>query len=167
MDNYIGEIRIFTSTQAIPNGWALCDGTLLPVQQNSALFSLLGVQFGGNGNTTFALPDLRGRAPVSTRFNTPYIQGAAGGSASTTLNMTNLPAHTHPLQGSSAAANALVPTNNYLAAAADNEYATGTTVTMAPTMVSITGGSTPITNVQPYLGLIFAIAMVGIYPSRP
>jgi len=167
MENYLGEIRIFTLAQAIPNGWALCDGTLLPIQQNAALFSLIGVQFGGNGVTTFALPDLRGRVPLSTRLNTPYIQGAAGGSASTTLNLTNLPAHNHQLQGSSAAATSLVATNNYLAAAADNEYAAGTPVTMAPAMMSVTGGSTPVSNVQPYLGLTFAIAMVGIYPSRP
>lgn len=167
MENYLGEIRIFTTFQAIPRGWALCDGTLLPVQQNAALFSLLGVQFGGNGTTNFALPDLRGRVPVSTRYNTPYVQGAASGSNTTTLNLANLPAHNHQLQGSATAANSLVATNNYLAAAVDNEYATGTTVTMAPTMLSITGGSSPVTNVQPYLGLIFAIAMVGVYPSRP
>lgn len=167
MDNYLGEIRIFTTFQSIPRGWALCDGTLLPVQQNAALFSLLGVQFGGNGTTNFALPDLRGRVPVSTRLNTPYVQGAASGSTTTTLNLTNLPAHTHQLKGSSTAANSLVATNNYLAAAADNEYATAATVTMAPAMISVTGGSSPVTNVQPYLGLIFAIAMVGLYPSRP
>jgi len=163
MEPYIAEIRIFAFNQ-IPRGWAPCNGSLLAINQNAALFSLIGTQFGGNGTTNFALPDLRGRVPMGA--GPSNMQGAPGGTTTTTLNIGNLPMHNHLMQASTTAASQLSPEANYFAASADNEYATGPMAPMAAGMLSNTGGNVPVSNVQPYLATTFAIAIQGIFPSR-
>jgi microcystin-dependent protein len=178
-DPFVGEIRIFAGTFA-PSGWALCQGQLLPIQQNAALFSLLGTTYGGNGQTTFGLPNLQGRAPIS--FGTlaggsTYVQGQAAGAEHVTLTANNLAVHTHPYapQESSAAADQTDPTGAIPAMVNDgtrggNVYPgytkTAATGTMQAQTTGAAGGSVPVSVLQPYLVLNFIIALVGIFPSR-
>lgn len=155
-----------------PLGYALCQGQLLPIAQNTALFSLLGTTFGGNGQTTFALPDLRGRVPVGWGQGpglSNRVLGEAGGAETVTLLNTQIPAHTHTLMAVTEAGDASAPGGAFLAnsGALDKEYkSTGTPVAMNSNAISITGGSQPHSNIQPYLVLNFYIALQGIYPSR-
>jgi microcystin-dependent protein len=165
MDPFVAEIRIFPFNFA-PKGWAWCDGQLLPLSQNTALFSLLGTTYGGNGQTTFALPDLRGRAPLSPGQGpglASYSLGEVGGVESVTLLSTQMPAHTH----AQPAANGQQTTNrpNGAVPARGGVYAdSGDGAALDPT--SSAGGSQPHENRSPYLALNYIIALEGIYPSR-
>ncbi|WP_158798402.1 phage tail protein [Pedobacter sp. L105] len=166
MDPLIGELRVF-AFGIVPRGWALCDGTILPVQQNAALFSILGTQFGGNGTTSFALPDLRGRVPVHAA--SPNLVGQPGGVNNTTLTAVNMPAHTHRLSITPTAANQGAVAGNLLATTTDNEFAvkgSNPIAIMALPAIGVTGNSVPVSNMQPYLGLSICIAVVGVYPQR-
>jgi microcystin-dependent protein len=169
MDNYIGEIRIFSYNSRIPRGWVACDGSLLAIQTNAALFSILGVQFGGNGSTTFGLPDLRGRAPLGAAGSS-YVQGAAGGTNATTLTQANLQPHSHPLVVTSTVGDKPAPTNNLIATPTDSDQSFTTTgqplVQMATSAIGNTGSNLPVSNMQPYLGVVFCIATQGVYPPR-
>jgi microcystin-dependent protein len=172
---FIGEIRMFGGNFA-PSGWALCNGQLLSISQYSALFSILGTSFGGNGQTTFALPDLRSRVPVQQGQGvglSPYNIGQQGGSEQVTLLQTQMPAHNHIVNATSADAAASTASGNLMATPtagrgqnAPQIYGTGAAVTMGPTMIAPSGGSQPHENIQPYLCVTFIIALEGIYPSR-
>ncbi|MBL0386544.1 phage tail protein [Tumebacillus sp. ITR2] len=162
-EQYLGEIRLFANGYA-PRGWALCEGQILSIQQNAALFSLLGTTYGGNGQTTFALPDLRGRVPI--HFNSNHPLGASQGEAAHTLISTEIPMHTHLAQGSSAAASDISPQNNVWATQSNLYGPASSLALMNPESIAATGGSQPHNNMQPYLSVNFCIALVGIYPSR-
>jgi microcystin-dependent protein len=162
---FLGEIRIM-SFGFPPKGWALCNGQFLPINQNQALFALFGTMYGGNGQTNFALPDLRGRVPI--HMDAGFIQGQAGGEQAHTLNISELPAHTHFVNASSAAGNNAVPTNNILASPLNLSYRPpdGNLTTLIPSSVSNVGGSQAHLNMQPFLTLSFCVALQGIFPSR-
>jgi microcystin-dependent protein len=159
---YLGEIRLFGTTFA-PKGWAFCEGQILPIAQNQALFAILGTTYGGNGQTTFALPDLRGRVPI--HFGGTYQLGTAQGEAAHTLTVNEIPAHNHLVQGSTNAASNPAPTNNTWANSA-NLYGAAATTTMNPAAIANAGGSQAHSNMQPYLALNFCIALTGIFPTR-
>ncbi len=156
---FLGEIRAFAFNFA-PVGWAACSGQLLPINQNTALFSLLGTNYGGDGISTFALPNLNGRVVIG--MNSSHPIGETGGEESHTLSQSELPPHTHGQPGSSA----LETTDRTPDAvpAAGGQYATNPDTAMAPT--GITGGGLPHNNMQPYLSINYCIAMQGIFPSR-
>jgi microcystin-dependent protein len=163
---FLSEIRLFSFVFA-PKGWALCNGQLLPINQNQPLFSLLGTTFGGDGRVNFALPDLRGRVPI--HVGNGYIVGQKGGEQAHTLSIPEMPKHTHTLNGVTPSANTVDPTNNFLASAPS---AIGTPyggfaqpVAMNPSSVGPTGGSQAHLNMQPFLTLNFGIALQGIFPS--
>ena len=164
---FMGEIRMFGFNFA-PRSWAMCSGQILPIAQNTALFSLLGTTYGGNGTTTFALPDLRSRVPVHFGQGpglSNVVLGERAGSEVVTLTIDQLATHTHGIAASNGTATASRPANNFLAAGGAYANATDGT-TMNPGMVQNTGGSQPHENRQPYLGLNFCIALDGIFPSR-
>ncbi|GGB48614.1 phage tail protein [Deinococcus soli (ex Cha et al. 2016)] len=166
-DPFLAEIRL-TSFNFAPRGWALCNGQLLPINQNQALFSLLGTTYGGNGQTNFALPNLQGRMPIHA--GNGYTQGQAGGEVNHTLTLTELPQHTHTVQASSQAGTTPVPTGAVLAAPSHggNLYSSGAvSAALVGSTVGGAGGSQPHINMQPSLVLNYIIALVGIYPSRP
>jgi len=166
---FIGEIRILGFNFA-PVGWSQCNGQLLPIAQNQALFSLLGTTYGGNGVTNFALPNLQGRAPVHTGTSggVPSISiGQSGGAATTTLTVNQMPAHGHSVACSSIAGKEASPAGNYLAKKTRDFAMASDNNTMAAGMIGQTGGNQPIPTQSPFLGLNFCIALVGIYPSRP
>lgn len=175
-DPFLGEIDVVAHNFP-PKNWAQCDGAQLPIAQNQALFSLLGTQFGGNGVTTFALPDLRGRVPLhwGTGPQGNVVIGQSGGEVGHTLSATEMAAHGHPLVGAPSpnassraiAANvyglAIDPSNS----AAVNLYTTaGATTALDPSTVGPTGSNQPHPNMQPYLAVNFIIALAGVYPSR-
>jgi len=160
---FLGEVRV-AGFGFPPKGWALCNGQLLPINQNQALFALLGTMYGGDGRTTFALPDFRGRAPMHLRGE--YVQGQSGGEAAHTLTPAELPAHTHSLNASGNAATTVVPSGNLLAAPANPLYGSGTPAALGPEAVGVTGGSQPHDNMPPYLTLNFIIALQGLFPNR-
>jgi microcystin-dependent protein len=172
---FLGEIRMVGFNFA-PRGWALCNGQLMSIAQNTALFSLLGTTYGGNGQTTFALPDLRGRAPLHQGQGpglTPRTIGESSGSEAVTLLITEIPAHTHLLEASSGTGNANTATSNFIASTSDpntgeafNSFATAANTTMNPASIGVSGGSQPHENMQPYLCVNFVIALEGIFPSR-
>ena len=160
---FLSEIKIVSFNFA-PKGWAFCNGQLLPLNQNQALFSLLGTTYGGNGQTTFALPNLQGQVP--TDMGNGRMLGETGGEENHTLSGSDMPAHIHMLAASPSNASSPVPTNNYLAAA-NNQYGPPANLTaMDPRSVINAGGSQPHPNMQPYLVLNFCIALQGIFPSR-
>ena len=169
---YLGEIRIFGFNFA-PRGWAQCNGQLLSIAQNSALFSLLGTYYGGDGTTTFALPDLRSRAPVYQ--GNGLTIGESGGQEFHTLIQTEMPTHTHIMQASTAIADTpeISAATPFILATLDtgkgNLYAPdlGGAITMPPQTIATAGGSQPHNNMQPYLTLNFCIALQGIFPQRP
>lgn len=189
MDPFIAEIKMFAGTFA-PQGWFFCDGSLLPIAQYSVLFSLLGNNFGGDGVTNFALPDLRGRVPVHAGSGAgPGLQqvmlGQVGGTTTNTLNVQNMPMHNHPLAGTAQlmAANvngdSIAPTG-VLGIVNDGQrnptqhqmYSTATPDTKLSTAgitgdTGIAGGGQPFNNLQPFLGMNYIIAWQGVYPSRP
>lgn len=159
---FLGEIRIFSFGFA-PRGWAACNGQIMSIPQNSALFSLLGVMYGGNGVQNFALPNLQGRVPF--HIGSGYPQGQSAGEVAHTLITAEMPQHAHtPPAASSVASNATNPVGNFWANGSKNNYNTAGNATMAP--LSSIGGSQPHDNMSPYLALNFCIALMGIYPTR-
>jgi microcystin-dependent protein len=166
MDPFLGEIWMFGGNFA-PQGRATCDGQILPIAQNTALFSLLGTTYGGNGQTTFALPDLRGRLPV--HIGGGLTIGQAGGSETVTLTATNLPAHTHVANAASAGTT-LGPAGHYWAADPGENVAPYAAApdskVMSGAAIGAQGGSQPHENMQPFLAVTFIMALEGIYPSR-
>lgn len=159
---FISEIRI-VSFNFPPKGWALCDGQLLPINQNQALFSLLGTTYGGDGRVNFGLPNLQGRAPV--HVGNGIVLGQQGGETSHTLNISELPAHTHVPTGSSNAASATAPTGNLWATKA-SIFAGSADTAMNPACITAVGGNQPHENMSPYLVLNFIISLQGIFPSQ-
>jgi microcystin-dependent protein len=171
-DPFLAEIRIFAGNFA-PVGWALCNGQLLPISQNTALFSLLGTTYGGDGKSTFALPDLQGRAPMFQGQGpalSDRVLGEMGGTATITLLQSEIPAHSHGLMATAGLAAGRDPTNNPLARSrngmAYQDNINTNLVSMSPLAVGVSGNSQPHNNMQPYLCLTFIIAMQGIYPPR-
>ena len=161
---FLGEIRLVSFNYA-PQGWTECNGQLLPIGQNQALFSLLGTTYGGDGRTTFALPDLRGRTPLhrGTMFN----QGQVGGERSHALTSAEIPLHTHTISGSNSTADKIEPAGNFWSNGGDNVYSDQTPdATMRSGAISFVGGNLPHENTSPYLVVRFVIALLGIYPSR-
>lgn len=160
---FLSEIRIMSFTFA-PKGWALCNGQLLPINQNQALFSLLGTTFGGDGRVNFALPDLRGRAPI--HVGSAHTLGERGGEQAHTLSVAEAPTHTHVMRASSTAADTNTPSSTAYLASVNNGYAAaGNLVAMASGSVTNVGGSQAHLNMQPFLTLSFCIALQGIFPS--
>ncbi len=171
---FIAQISMFGGNFA-PRNWAFCSGQILSIAQNTALFSLLGTTYGGNGQTTFALPDLRGRVPIHPGQGpglSNYSLGQVGGVENVTLISTQIPAHSHPVttstNASSGAATDTVPNGNFLAEG--NNYSSSSNAQMNADAVQVTvgntGGSQPHTNIQPYTCISFIIAIQGIFPSR-
>lgn len=167
---YLAEIRAF-GFNFPPRGWALCDGQLLPINQNQALFSLLGTTYGGDGRTTFALPDLRGRTAIKYGQGpglAAYQLGSAAGQESVTLTLDQIPAHSHGLQASSAAADQEEPSNaRVLGKVEEDIYGSGeANQPLGGSAVGGTGGGQAHENMQPFLVLNFCIALQGVFPSR-
>ena len=170
---FVAEIRIFAGNFA-PTGWAFCNGQLLPISQNTALFSLLGTFYGGDGKSTFALPDLQGRAPMhhgqGPGLSERFI-GEEAGSETVTLLQTELPLHNHQLRVSTQPAGLTNPTGAVWAASSEGRtppplYSTTQNTNMAANALSPAGGSLPHNNMHPYLSLNFIIAMQGVFPPR-
>lgn len=161
---FLSEIRMMSFNFA-PKGWALCNGQLLPINQNQALFSLLGTTFGGDGRVNFGLPNLQGKVPIHTGGG--FTLGQTGGEQSHTLTSAELPTHTHALQATSSNGSAIIPTGNLLAGSTPQLYhAQDANVTpMNAASVTNVGGSQPHLNMQPFLALNFSIALQGIFPS--
>ena len=159
---FLAEIRLMSFGFA-PKGWAMCNGQLLPINQNQALFSLLGTMYGGNGQVTFGLPDLRGKTPISVGAG--HTLGQTGGEQSHTLSMAEMPMHTHFLQATNANGSTNSPNNAYLAAFSGGYNNVAPLTTMIPQSVTNVGGSQAHLNMQPYLTLTFCIALQGIFPS--
>jgi microcystin-dependent protein len=171
-DPFVAEIRVFPFNFA-PKGWAWCDGQLLPISQNTALFSLLGTFYGGDGKSTFALPDLQGRAPMHPGQGpglSQYFLGETGGSETVTLLESEMPAHNHTANASAGSADLQSPGPLNVLAEADGPVYKhdqfGAVVTMAPEALTPAGGSFPHNNMQPYLTLYFNIALQGVFPPR-
>jgi microcystin-dependent protein len=161
---FLSEIRIMSFVFA-PRGWALCNGQLLPINQNQALFSLLGTTYGGDGRVNFALPDLRGRTPI--HVGSGHTLGERGGEQAHTLSIAEIPTHTHVLSATSATGTQAIPANNLFAATASQMYHAPDSGlgAMAPSVVANVGGSQAHLNMQPFLTLNFSIALQGIFPS--
>lgn len=172
-DPFVAEIRIFPFNFA-PKGWAWCDGQLLPLSQNTALFSLLGTTYGGDGKSTFALPDLQGRAPMHPGQGpglSLHDLGETGGSETVSLLESEIPSHSHSLRANSDFADVQTPTPNRSLARSQNASAYQTTVnqnltTLNPQTLSPAGGDQPHNNMMPYLTCYFCIAMQGVFPPR-
>lgn len=161
---FLGELKIISWNFA-PQGWAFCNGQFLPINQNQALFSLLGTMYGGNGQTTFALPNLRGRVPI--HVGSGFTQGQVGGSSSHTLTLTEMTTHIHALNANSGVGNATSPLGAVLAKAPAGTYGPPTQLTtMNAASTGNVGGSQPHENRQPFLVLNFIIALQGVFPSR-
>jgi len=161
---YVGEIRMVGFNFA-PRGWAFCDGSLLSIAEYEALFNLLGTTYGGDGQTTFALPDLRGRIPFHQ--GNSFVMGQIAGSESVTLVANQLPTHTHVLGANSSAGTQDSPAGGFWAQSALDEYSTQAAAhSMAPAAVGLTGGNQPHDNMPPFLVINFVISLFGIYPSQ-
>lgn len=161
-DAFLGEVRLF-SFPRIPIGWALCDGSQLPISQNQNLFSLLGTAYGGDGVNKFALPDLRGRAPVGVAPSVGVV-GVSIGVEAETLSIQEMPQHNHPVNASTAAANQQLPS---ILAAVSNAYTSPASMTtLRQATLSNSGGGQPHVNMQPSLTLSFCICTWGLFPSR-
>ncbi len=172
MEPFIGEIKLFAGNFA-PRGWALCDGQLLAISQNQALFSILGTTYGGDGRTTFGLPDLRGRTPIHAGRGaglSDYRLGERGGTEQVTLTTNQIPSHSHSLHANSKAANTAAPAGSALANTRgrdfDYDQSGEIDTTLSGKSIGAAGGSQPHENRQPYLAVNYIIALVGIYPSR-
>jgi len=163
---YLGEIRLFSFAFA-PRGWAFCNGQLLPINQNQALFSLLGTNYGGNGQTTFALPNLQGRVPLhfGTGVGASYSLGQAAGAQTQTLSLAEIPQHGHTAKGSASGADRGSAAGNYWAAGA-GAYSSATDGAMAGVAIASAGGGQPHENTSPYAVISMCIALQGIYPSQ-
>ena len=160
---YIAEIKI-VSFNFPPKGWAFCNGQLLPINQNQALFSLLGTTYGGDGRVNFALPNLQGRVPV--HFGNGLLLGQAGGEENHTLVTAEMAAHTHTAFGSSTAASQASPAGNFWAATSGGSYSTTASTAMSAAAISAVGGGQAHNNMSPYLVLQYVIALQGIFPSQ-
>lgn len=179
MDEYIGIVKLFAGSFA-PQNWAYCDGSLLSISQYSALYSILGTTYGGNGTTNFALPDLRGRVAVGAGNGpglSPRVPGQRAGTENVTLTQQQMPAHTHLQQFSSGAATSSAPAGNVLAqtngttgdeqVVAVNAYGAATTlVPGSPAAIGAAGGSQPLGIMPPFMGMNYIICLNGVYPSR-
>lgn len=164
---YVGEIRMFAGNFA-PAGWMFCEGQLLPISENETLFQLIGTTYGGDGQSTFALPDLRGRLPLHQ--GNGFILAETGGAEEITLTVNQIPAHSHPLQASMNAAAGATPNSNQALgtgqASTITAYGTDNPQTsLSPSSITNLGGSQPHTNFQPYLCIDFIISLFGIFPS--
>lgn len=170
-DPFVAEIRIFPFNFA-PKGWAFCDGQLLPLSQNTALFSLLGTTYGGNGKSNFALPDLQGRVPMQPGQGpglSLHDLGESAGSETVTLLESEIPSHSHALRANNSLGDSPLPTNNTLARYQNNAYQTTTNsnlVQMAGQALAPAGGDAPHNNMMPYLAFNFCIALQGVFPPR-
>ncbi len=161
---YIGEIRMFAGNFA-PAGWIFCEGQTLPISENEALFQLIGTTYGGDGEETFNIPDLRGRLPLHQ--GNGFVLAQAAGVEEVTLTVQQIPVHTHPLLASASPASAANPSGNMLAeSGSSNVYRPApTSVTLNANTVGPAGGSQPHTNFQPYLCVNFILSLFGIFPS--
>jgi len=167
---YVGEIRMFGGTFA-PVGWLFCDGALLAISENDTLFTLIGTTYGGDGQETFGLPDLRGRVPLHMgrgKDGNNYTLGEGGGVENVTLTVQQIPSHTHPLLCNSGAATDPNPANDVMAEqlAVSAYQSQGPAPLMAAESIGFIGGSEPHTNIQPYLAINFIISLYGIFPSQ-
>lgn len=164
---YVGELRMFAGNFA-PAGWMFCEGQLLPISEYETLFNLIGTTYGGDGQSTFALPDLRGRVPM--HFGNGFILAETGGAEEITLTVSQIPAHNHPLLATASVASGNGPTGAVLAATSGATiFPYGTdqpTTNLSPSSISSVGGSQPHTNFQPYLCVDFIISLFGIFPSQ-
>ncbi|HEY6374459.1 MAG TPA: tail fiber protein [Edaphobacter sp.] len=175
MNPFIGQILMVAFNFA-PQGWALCNGQLLPISQNQALFSLLGTYYGGDGRTNFALPNLQGRVPIHQGSNGVgnYVMGMIGGVENVTLLVNNMPSHSHAANCSTTLGPNADPAKNFWAEVntggkhptASPAYAASANAQMAPTAIGATGGNQPVSVVQPFLCVNFIIALQGIFPAR-
>jgi len=160
---FLSEIKIM-SFGFPPKGWALCNGQLLPINQNQALFSLLGTTYGGDGRVNFGLPNLQGRTPM--HMGSGHVLGELGGEQAHTLSIAEIPTHVHVANATQTAGNSPIPTSNYLGSA-DNAYVGAQTLTsLLPATVGVVGESQAHLNMQPFLCLSFCIALQGIFPSQ-
>ena len=166
---FVGEIRLFGGNFA-PAGWAICNGSLLAISEFETLFNLIGTTYGGDGESTFSLPDLRGRVPVHQGQGpglSPYTIGESGGAETVTLTSGQMPAHTHPLRAASSPASAAVGPTGVLAATSVNAYGSGVpNMAMNAGAVVAAGGSAPHENMAPFLGVNYIISLFGIFPSQ-
>ncbi|HSB63291.1 MAG TPA: tail fiber protein [Thermoanaerobaculia bacterium] len=162
---YVGEIRMFAGNFA-PAGWMFCEGQLLPISEQETLFNLIGTTYGGDGQSTFALPDLRGRVPL--HMGNGFIQAETGGAEEITLTVNQISAHSHPLLASQAIASQASPSGELLAqpSVAKAYFQSSATTQLAATSITAVGGSQPHTNFQPYLCVDFIISLFGIFPSQ-
>jgi microcystin-dependent protein len=161
---YVGEIRMFAGNFA-PAGWMFCEGQLLPISENETLFQLIGTTYGGDGQSTFGLPDLRGRIPIHQ--GNGFILAETGGAEEITLTIQQIPAHTHAFVASTAGATATSPSGQIIAQSGQRAVYTEdvTNTNLAPIAISSVGGSQPHTNFQPYLCVDFIISLFGLFPS--
>ena len=171
-DQFLAEIRIFT-TNFPPKGWAYCNGQLLPISQNTPLFALLGTTYGGDGKSTFALPDLMDSTPLQPGSDIPglsdYDLGQLGGTEAVTLLQSEMPVHTHSMRGAAfdpALAKAVNPNASWAVSQGGGIYQDTHNTQLSPQALSIVGGNLPHNNMQPYLTLNFCIALQGIFPPR-
>jgi microcystin-dependent protein len=161
---YVGEIRMFAGNFA-PAGWMFCEGQLLPISEYETLFNLIGTTYGGDGQSTFALPDLRGRIPI--HMGNGFILAENGGAETVTLTVSTIPAHSHPMLASTDVPTLTTPAAHVSGQAAAKIYRAGTaSVALNPNAVGLTGGSQPHNNFQPYLCIDFIISLFGIFPSQ-
>ena len=163
---FIGEIRMFGGNFA-PAGWAFCDGSLIPISENDALFQLIGTTYGGDGQTTFALPDLRSRVPI--HVGPGFVLGQNGGVETVTLTTSQIPAHSHVPQGNSGAGTQVGPGNGIWASTSPslNQYSNvAPSLNMDPGAIGLTGGSQPHDNMVPFLAVNFILSLFGIFPSQ-
>jgi len=166
---YVGELRIFAGNFA-PAGWMFCQGQLLPISENETLYQLIGTTYGGDGQDTFGLPDLRGRLPIhqGNGGGDTYTLAETGGAEEVTLSINQIPAHSHPMLGAAGNGSQANPKNNVLASSTLVKLYSGEAADTAMSATSITsiGGSQPHTNFQPYLCLNYIISLFGIFPSQ-
>jgi microcystin-dependent protein len=160
---FLSEIRI-VSFNFPPKGWAFCNGQLLPINQNQALFALMGTTYGGDGRVTFGLPNLQGRTPIHT--GSGFVLGQLGGEANHTLSIPEMPAHSHVPVGSSTVGSLTSASGNVWGSASANPYSASSNASMNPAAIVVQGGSQPHQNTSPYLVLNFVIALQGIFPSQ-
>jgi microcystin-dependent protein len=160
---FLSEIRVVSFNFA-PRGWALCNGQLLPINQNQALFSLIGTFYGGDGRVTFQLPNLQASMPIG--MGNGFNLGGLGGEVNHTLLLTEIPSHTHPAQGVSTSATSASAAGNTWASSTKNPYSASPNTNLNPLTLSSVGGNQPHNNMPPYLTLNFIIALQGIFPSR-
>jgi microcystin-dependent protein len=166
---YVGEIRMFGGNFA-PAGWMFCEGQLLPISENETLFNLIGTTYGGDGQSTFALPDLRGRLPI--HFGNGFVLAETGGAEEITLTVNQIPAHGHPLLATTGGQQLSPASNTALAQPTSTQATTSiygpgpTNITIIPATIGSTGGSQPHTNFQPYLCVDFIISLFGLFPHQ-